>query len=209
MVEKMSTYILDNILYKGENISGDERDIMMFGIMRIVEDIPKYLFIFLLGLILNVLPYLGIVLIITALYKSFVGGAHASTNIECFIFSTIYFMMPILIAKYVNIPMKVTYIMYLVNFIFSIFVILKIVPGDTAEVPILKRSRRNKLKVLSSISLISIYIISLIFLKDGIVQNMIVITLMEINIFATNISYKLLRCKHSYEEAEYKQYFNS
>ena len=32
MVEKMSGYIVDNVLYKGEKIEGDQREIMMFGI---------------------------------------------------------------------------------------------------------------------------------------------------------------------------------
>ena len=53
MVEKMSEYIIDNFLYKGENISGDEREVMSFGITRILEDIPKYTAIFFISLFLN------------------------------------------------------------------------------------------------------------------------------------------------------------
>ena len=46
MVDKISNYILDNILYKNEKIEGDKREVMLFGVTRIVEDIPKYLIIF-------------------------------------------------------------------------------------------------------------------------------------------------------------------
>ena len=42
MVDKISNYILDNLLYKDEKVEGDEREIMLFGVTRIVEDIPKY-----------------------------------------------------------------------------------------------------------------------------------------------------------------------
>ena len=56
MVEKVSNYLLDNFLYRGEKVEGDEREIMLFGITRVVEDIPKYLFVFIVGLFLHVLP---------------------------------------------------------------------------------------------------------------------------------------------------------
>ena len=53
MVEKMSSYIVDNMLFKGETIDSDKREVMMFGITRILEDVPKYVLIFLIALFFN------------------------------------------------------------------------------------------------------------------------------------------------------------
>ena len=55
MVDKISNYILDNVLYKNEKIEGDSREIMLFGITRIVEDVPKYIVILAIGLIYNII----------------------------------------------------------------------------------------------------------------------------------------------------------
>ena len=87
MVDKISNYILDNILYRNEKIEGDQREVMLFGVTRIVEDIPKYIIIFLIALSLDILTQLLVVLAITIAYKTFVGGAHARTNLVCLISS--------------------------------------------------------------------------------------------------------------------------
>lgn len=209
MIEKMSEYIIDNFLYKGENISGDEREVMNFGITRILEDIPKYTAIFFISLFLDILPLVGVVLLTTILYKTFIGGAHARSNIACFVSSTIMFLAPVLISKYIEFNMITTYIIYLLVLITSIYVILKIAPADTEEIPILNKSKRLKLKIMAVISFLVLYILSVFIIKDKIVSNIILLTILSINLAATNTAYKLFKCKHSYESDEFKPYYNT
>lgn len=209
MVEKMSEYIIDNFLYKGENISGDEREVMSFGITRILEDIPKYTAIFFISLFLNILPLVGIVLLITIVYKTFIGGAHARSNIVCFISSTVMFLAPALMAKYIEFNIVATYVMYLLVLISSIYVILRIAPADTEEIPILKKNKRLKLKIMGAISFLILYTVSVFIIKDKIVSNIILLTILSINLAATNTAYKLFKCKHSYESDEFKPYYNT
>ena len=64
MIDKISVYILDNFLYKNEKLIGDQRDIMLFGITRIIEDIPKYIFILIFGFIFKMLDLFGIIFIL-------------------------------------------------------------------------------------------------------------------------------------------------
>ena len=208
MVDKISNYLLDHLLYKGETVEGNEREIMLFGITRIVEDVPKYLFIFIVSLFFHILPQVGIVLLITILYKVLIGGAHARTNTECFIFTSLYFFIPVLAGKYVNIPLFYLYVISAIIFVYSLYVIYKHVPADTEEIPILNKGKRKRYKIYAIISLILIYISTIVLAKFNVEYAKIIFsTVFLINFFTSNFMYKILRCKHSYESDEFREYF--
>lgn len=207
MVDKISNYILDNILYKNETIEGDQRDIMLFGVTRIVEDTPKYLIIFLIGLFLDIIPQLALVLGITLVYKTFVGGAHARTNFVCLISSIIFFISPILLAENINLSKNIIIIASVLIYMFSAYVIVRHAPADTEEVPILNKKKRNLYKVLAFISLNLLYV-SMLLIKNKITSTIILITLTYINIVATNPAYKFYKCTRSCDAEEFKDYFN-
>ena len=46
MLEKVSDFIVCDMLYKNETISSEQKDVMTFGVRRILEDTPKYVAIF-------------------------------------------------------------------------------------------------------------------------------------------------------------------
>ncbi len=209
MVERISNYLLDHFLYKGENVEGNEREIMLFGVTRIVEDVPKYLFVFIVSLFFNILPKVGIVMLITVLYKSVVGGAHARTNIECFIYTSLYFFLPVIIGMFLNIPIIYLYIISVIIFIYSLYVIYVHVPADTEEIPILNKSKRKNYKIKALILITLIYILTLLLSKYNVEYTKIILsTIFFINFFTSKFMYKILRCKHSYESDEFKEYFN-
>lgn len=208
MVDKVSNYLLDNFLYKGEKIEGDEREIMLFGITRMVEDTPKYIFVLLLSISFHVLPQTGIVLLVTILYKVLIGGAHARTNIECFIFTTLYFFIPVIIGRFVNINSFFVYFASVLILAYSFYVIYKHVPADTEEVPILKKEKRKKYKIYASISFTLIYISTIVLSRYNMEYTKIILTtVFLIDFFTSRIIYKLLRCKHSFESGEFKDYY--
>ena len=208
MSEKVSNYLLDHFLYKGETVEGNEREIMLFGITRIVEDVPKYLFVFIVSLFFHILPQVGIVLLITILYKVLIGGAHARTNTECFIFTSLYFFIPVLAGKYVNIPLFYLYVISAIIFVYSLYVIYKHVPADTEEIPILNKGKRKRYKIYAIISLLLIYIPTIVLAKFSVEYTKIIFsTVFLINFFTSNFMYKILRCKHSYESDEFREYF--
>lgn len=209
IIDKISFYVVDNILCKDEELSEEKREVMLFGVTRIVEDVPKYLAIFIIGVMFNVLKYIGIVLLVNLLYKTFIGGAHARNNITCFFSSIAIFILPVGISILVDSNPIVRYVLAFISFITGIYIIIKIAPADTEEVPILKKYRRNRMKVMAFISLSLILIITLIYIKSVNAQEIVLLSLLEINLFATNTAYKLYGCKHSYESEEFKKYYNS
>jgi accessory gene regulator B len=208
MVDKISLYILDNMLYKNEKIDEEEKEVMLFGITRIVEDIPKYIAILIISILLGITKQVALVLAITLMYKTFVGGAHARTNISCFIFSTLYFITPVLIAKYIFIPNDFLIYIYILLFIQSLYVILKIAPADTEEVPVINKRKRKIMKIMATISLLGIFTYNIFFCENIYIEKIILITIFYINIFTNKFMYKLFKCKYSYESEEFKEYFS-
>lgn len=210
MTEKISNYLLDNFLYKGEKIDGDKREVMLFGITRILEDLPKYLFVLIVSIFLHILPQVGIVMAVTVLYKVVIGGAHARTNIECFIYTSLYFFIPVIISKFVNVPNIYIYITAALIYLYSLFVIYKHAPADTEEIPILNKEKRKKYKIRALILLNLIYVAGILLVKyNSGIAKIIFSSIFLINFFTSNFMYKILRCKHSYESDEFKEYFNS
>lgn len=207
MIEKVSDYIVCNYLYKGENVSNEQKEIMNFGVTRIIEDIPKILVIFIISYLLKILPFLLVSIIINFIYKSFIGGAHARTNILCLVLSTMFFIFPCLLVKFITIPQYLLYIFYIVNLIFSSYIIIKRAPADTEEVPILKESKRKKLRIFASLSLGIVYILCFFVIKDIKIQSLVMINVFLINLNATKLIYKMLHCKTSIESEEFKDYF--
>jgi accessory gene regulator B len=207
MIEKMSEYIVNNMLLKDEPVYDNERDIMLFGVTRILEDIPKFASIFFICYLLNIVKELSLVFAITLAYKTFIGGAHARTNIQCFIVSTVYFILPIMTAKYFNYSLNLFYIIYLITIFFSIYVIIKIAPADTEEIPIIYKDKRKKMKIAACISLTIITTITIFLVKDITYMKMIVYTIFLVNIFATPAMYKLLSCKLGIESEEFGKFY--
>lgn len=209
MFYKMSNYIIDNYLCKDETLTQEQREVIEFGIVRILEDIPKYLALFIIGLYFKLLPLLAIVLVVTMVYKTFVGGAHARTNLICFFSSTSIFLAPVIIAKYINFSNLAIGGLFLLATITSLYVIIKIAPADTEEVPILNKEKRKRMKIFAMIVFILLMALSVYFLKNVIITKIILLTIISINLLATNTAYKIYKCKHSYESEEFKEYFTN
>lgn len=208
MLEKVSDFIVCDLLFKDEKISSEQKEIMTFGVTRILEDLPKHIGIFLICLYLNFIKELILILAVTATYKTFVGGAHARTNLTCFISSAVVFLAPIILPLYINFTDKIMYILYTIVLITSLYIIIKIAPGDTEEIPILKKNRRIKMKIKAAISFTIWYFSTIFIVNDMYTKQMILLAILFINIVATNTAYKLFKCKHSYESEEFAKYFN-
>lgn len=197
MVERISKKIL-NIL-SDENDSEEQKEILLFGITRIVEDVPKYLAIIIICLILGVMKEFIIVMSVTALYKTFMGGVHLHTNIGCFIASLISILsciyLPMLLEEY---P-KILIVLSVFTYIFSIYCILVYVPADVPEIPIINKKRRKRDKIMSNIILNILFIVSFCVVKDSRYILTIIITILSIDIMTTRTIYKIFKSEYGYE----------
>ena len=206
MVERISKKIL-NIL-SDENDSEEQKEILLFGITRIVEDVPKYLAIIIICLILGVMKEFLVVMTVTALYKTFMGGVHLHTNIGCFIASLISILsciyLPMLLEEYPKILIvlsifKNTFPIKYTCYIFSIYCILVYVPADVPEIPIINKKRRKRDKIMSNIMLNLLFIVSFCVVKDSRYILTIIITILSIDIMTTRTIYKIFKSEYGYE----------
>ena len=207
MVERISNYLVDNIICKGETITDDEKDVLNFGVTRIVEDVPKYIIMLTIALLTNTIKELGLVFLIMVVYKTFIGGAHARTNLICLISSNITFFTPIIISKLIDIHNVVLTGMYITIAIISLLVIYFIAPADTEEVPIINAKKRKMLKFKGFISLTIISTLLILFINNSDIKEIVLFTILLIDIYATKPIYRLFKCKYSYESEEFKEYF--
>ncbi len=207
MNDKISKYIVNNFLFEDNQVEEKEKEIILFGVTRIVEDVPKFIIIFMSCYFLNILKELLIVFIVTLFYKTFIGGAHARSNFSCLIISLIYFICPIMIAKHINYNIYIYHMIFIITVFLSIYIIMKIAPADTEEIPIMNKHKRKSMKIAGVISLVIISFITMFFIKDIIYSKIILYTILFINIFATRSMYKFLNCKFGIESDEFKKFY--
>jgi len=197
MIEKISKKIL-NIL-SDENESEEQREILLFGITRIVEDVPKYIGIFIVCLLLGVIKEFAMVMFVTMLYKTFTGGVHLHTNIGCLIGSLVSILsciyLPMLLIDY----SKAIIILAAFTYIFSIYVILVYVPADVPEIPIINERRRKRDKIMAFLILNIIYLISFLVIKNPLYISISIITILNIDMMTTRTIYKLFKNEYGYE----------
>lgn len=195
MIVKISKFILNKICDKQE--TNEQKEILLFGIIRIIEDIPKAIGIVIVGTLLNILKEMTIVTAVIILYKTFVGGVHNKTNLYCFICSLAFYLICIYSSQYINFN-NPNYI-YLLVFIFSLYTIFAYVPADVPEIPKVNLKLRKNLKIKALASLIVLFLIAIFLIKEIQIINLIIYTIFFIDLMATRTIYRLFKTEYGYE----------
>lgn len=195
MTEKLTNIIVDKFLLKDEN-DPERREILCFGITRILEDIPKTIGIFLIGFILGIVKEMLIVSAILMGYKTFVGGLHVKTNFACFIYSLLFYLVIIYTAQFIVFE-SILYL-YVCLFIFAVYCILVYAPADVPEIPKVNEKLRRNLKIKSIISLVILYIVALVS-KDMYFANLMIYSIFFTNVMTTRTMYKIFKNEYGYE----------
>lgn len=198
MIDKVSRKIVGYLL-KGTNADEEKREVLLFGVTRIVEDIPKTIGIVLIGIVLNILKEMLVVTAVVALYKTFVGGVHAKTNLGCFFSSVVFYLVTIYVPKILVLENEAYVLMLMLNYVFSVYCIWVYAPADVPEIPKIDKMLRRKTKITAIIVLNVIYLITLLLLKDRTIQDLIMISIFSINLMTTRTMYKLFKNEYGYE----------
>lgn len=199
MIDKFCDFITKKIKENVENIDEEKELVIDFGVRLIFGELPKILLLFIIGFILGIGWYTLILFFLLAPYRSFTGGFHLKTHLGCMITTSILYLIPILLAKYIIIPQN--YVLYIVASligIFSIIIITKYAPADTENIPILSKKERKSKKIKSYIALVILLLIS-ILIPNQIISWMLLYGIFLQNLTVMPIAYKLTNCKHGYE----------
>ena len=157
MIDKFCDWITNKIKQNVDNIDEEKELVINFGVRLIFGELPKILLLFIIGFLLGIGWYTLVFFFLLCPYRSFTGGFHLKTHLGCMITTSILYLGPVLLAKYL--PIQQNYILYImagIVAIFSIFIIIKYAPADTENIPILTKKERKSKKIKACISLVTI-----------------------------------------------------
>ena len=199
MIDKFCNWVVEKIKQKMPEIDEEKEMVITFGVRILFGEMPKIALLILIGFLLNVGWYILLMFLLIAPYRSFTGGFHLKTHIGCMVTTTILYLVPILIAKYL--PITQNYSLYILTFIvgiMSIVFIYKYAPADTENIPILSKKERKTKRIKAYIFLLVLLAI-IIFSPDRIISYMLIYGIFLQNLTIMPIAYKLTNNKHGYE----------
>lgn len=196
MKKRFLNSIRSKIKQQYPKYTNEKLDEIMYGVEGIYLTVTKTIIIFTLAFLLGIFKELFFLLLTFNIIRLFAFGMHASKSWICLIFSSAIFIGGAFLCKYIIIPENILYILYLMVFI----VILLFSPADTVKRPLLKRKKRIKFKILSLITVITYFIISLL-INNNLIINYLIIGLIIECILISPITYKVFHMP-------YKNYLN-
>lgn len=161
----MRDKIVDKIMFKIKENNKDLDDIryaeIRYGLQGLYTLITKTSIIFVFALLLGIFNRFIIFFIFYSLLRSVGFGAHAKSNIQCWIFSSLLLLGIPTLFTYVTISSTLKIVLWVVLFInFMIFA-----PADTKKRPMISKKRKLKFKFILLIFSI-IYLLIIIYFDN-------------------------------------------
>ena len=197
MKKRLLKYIRKSIKKQYPNYNNDKIDEIMYGVEGIYLTITKMIIIFSLAILLGIFKELIILLLFFNLIRLFAFGMHADKSIICLIFSVMIFIGSSFLCKYIILNKTILYSLYLI----AITIISFYAPADTVKRPLIKKKKRTIYKVLSIFVTFIFFIISL-FIKNNLLINCLIFSLLIECLLILPITYKIFHLPYR----NYKNY---
>ncbi len=200
MVNKICDRLMNRVKLKMPEVDEERAQIIRYGFELIIGEVPKFLLMFVVAILLGKINYFILSLLIIGSYRVYSGGFHLKTHIGCFIITNLLYFGNIYISELIFFPNFITKcITAMIVGIFAVFMILLYAPADTPEVPILRKKERRKNKI---ISIIVVLILITIFLlcTHRIISNMCIVGIFLQTLTITKVAYRIFNVKFGYFE---------
>ena len=189
--------IRKEIIKQYPKYSKDKVDEIMYGVEGIYLTITKTIIISLIALILGVFKELIFLLISFNFIRLFAFGMHANKSWICLLFSSTLFLGGAYLCKILVIPKNILITLFLiVLLIISIYA-----PSDTVKRPLIKKKRRIIFKILS-MTVVIIYFILTLIIKNNLFINAIIVGLIIECILILPTTYMIFKMPYK----NYKSY---
>lgn len=185
----MKKYIVNktiNYILTKNKCTSEEIDIIRYGLSNVYLQITKLLVISSIAIYLNLFTPFLIFIIFFNFIRAFSFGMHAKKSWQCWISSIIIFIGIPFLMTHISVPILIKQIVC----ILLVLLIYKNSPSDTEKRPIISFKRRNIYKFLSTIIAIS-YAFLILYLKNNILTNALLFSLLLQSIIISPITYKL------------------
>lgn len=189
--------IRKEIIKQYPKYSKDKVDEIMYGVEGIYLTITKTIIISLIALILGVFKELIFLLISFNFIRLFAFGMHANKSWICLLFSSTLFLGGAYLCKILIIPKNILITLFLI----VVLIISIYAPSDTVKRPLIKKKRRIIFKILS-ITVVIIYFILTLIIKNNLFINAIIIGLIIECILILPTTYMIFKMPYK----NYKSY---
>ena len=177
--------------------SGNDLEIIQYGLEGLYLTISKLVIILLLSIILGIFKEVIIFLLIYNIIRTPSFGLHATKSWICLLSSTCIFIgVPFLCNQFI-VPIYIKMIIGLI----SIVLIFKNAPADTYKRPIISKKRRQKYKLISTIVAITMVVLAIVA-KNQFISNSLIFALVVQNFMISPMIYHLFKLPY----ANYKNY---
>ena len=200
MVDKICDKLMTRVKAKMPEVDQERAEIIRYGFELLIGEVPKMFFVLILAIILGKFKYFVISVIIIGLYRTFSGGVHMRTHIECFIATTSLYLGNVYISELLEFPnIYIKLILAILIYIFAVTMIILYAPADTDTVPILIRKERNQKRNISIIIATVSMILSFI-VRDNTISNMFLLGIFLQTLTITKFTYDICKAKFGYLE---------
>lgn len=180
-----------------KDLSQRDIDKIKYGLEGLYLTITKLIFIIIISIILGIWKETLLLIIIFNGIRLTAFGVHAKRSIDCFISSTLFFILFPIICIKLTIPLIVKIILFIpLTVLIGIFA-----PADTEKRPLINKKKRKIYKMLS-IMISIIYMTIAIVIKDNTLSNCFIFAIVIQIIIMLPITYKLFGVSYN----NYKTY---
>ena len=189
-------FLMNNIT-KYYNYDKEKLEIIRYGLASLYLNITKTIVIFMISYLLGNLKTLLILMVLYSILRLTVFGVHAKKSIDCWIGSSIIFLVIPILCEILYIDIKVK----LVLAITSIILITFFAPADTKKRPLINKKRRTTFKIISIINA-TLYTTMFFFVRNNTISNCILFSLLIAVFVILPITYKIFGVSYN----NYKNY---
>lgn len=202
MKQKFLSYSLNIIKKNNNEIDDSKLEEYRYGLEGFYILVTKTFIIFTLAIILGVFKEMLVLFISFNALRIPGAGIHASKSSICLSSSSFIFIILPFILRHLIIPFNLKIIIGIID----IVLIFKYAPADTKKKPIIKKSRRDRLKFVTTLNCMILVILFLI-IQNEIISNLIIAGIFVEIFMILPISYKMFNFTYNnyllYEQKSY------
>lgn len=204
MIEKICTYIVNQMRKQMPDIDDEKAEIITYGIELIIGEIPKIFLLFVLSFILGIGWYTVFAYVALIPYRASSGGFHLKTHVGCIIGSSVFYYGIVYLSKFIILNLVQKYIIIVIALIFGVIMVSLYAPADTENIPIISKKERKRKKVLSYITLV-LTLTASVFIKDSIISNILIFGVIVQSFMISRLAYLLTNNKYGYKVYQQKE----
>ena len=204
MIEKICTYIVNQMRKQMPDIDDEKAEIITYGIELIIGEIPKIFLLFVLSFILGIGWYTVFAYVALIPYRASSGGFHLKTHVGCIIGSSLFYYGIVYLSKFIILNLVQKYIIIGIALVFGVIMVSLYAPADTENIPIISKKERKRKKVLSYITLM-LTLTASVFIKDSIISNILIFGVIVQSFKISRLAYLLTNNKYGYKVYQQKE----